>query len=98
MTLAASLVKIAQAIQHQQENKEKQASIGALLGGYAGHKLTGNSNMKTKAIGMAGGALAGHLVGKGLSATKKELLDRQEERERAELYGYTPPPPPSDFY
>ncbi len=76
---------------------EKIASVGALVGGYAGHRFSGK-DLKSQAVGIAGGALAGHLVGEGLKATKREMIDRPAERERAELYGYVPPPPPTNFY
>ncbi len=72
---------------------EKIAGIGALLGGAAGWKLSPNT-MKGKAYGTLAGAAAGHLVGAGLQATKREILDKPAAHEREQLYGYVSPPRP----
>ena len=73
-----------------QEKKEKQASLGALAGGYAGYKLSPTSDPKKKLYAVLGGAAVGHLTGKGLGAAKREIMDRPSQREREELYGYVP--------
>lgn len=69
---------------------EKIASLGALIGGAAGWKLSPNST-KSKIYGTLGGAALGHLTGKGLSAAKREMLDQYTAREHEALYGYTAP-------
>lgn len=76
---------------------EKIASVGAMVGGYAGYRLAPN-DLKGKVTGAIGGALAGHVVGEGLQAAKRSVIDDPRARERAELYGYTSPPPqPTNF-
>lgn len=76
---------------------EKISSLGALIGGYAGHKI-GPKSAKGQIYSVLGGAAVGHLAGKGLGAAKKQFVDEQAARDRETLYGYTSPPNATDFY
>lgn len=81
---------------------EKIASLGALVGGYAGHRLSPKTQ-KGQLYGILGGALVGHLAGKGVGAAKREFVDDLKAREAQSLYGYIPyagqqEPAPSNFY
>lgn len=78
--LADELEKIAQ---------NKQAMLGALLGGAAGYKLSPNS-LKGKAIGTLIGAGVGAGVGAAAKGAKRTFVDELHHREQRDLYGYQP--------
>lgn len=70
-----------------QDELEKIAGIGALLGGLAGYKV-GPNTTKGKIVGTLVGAGLGHAIGQAGKAAKQGLVDEQHEREMRELYGY----------
>lgn len=80
--LADELEKIA-------AHKLAEAGTGAVLGGTAGYMMAPNS-VKGKVVGAVGGALVGHLAGKGLGAAKQQLIDQPHAYEQQQLYGYQP--------
>jgi hypothetical protein len=81
---------------------QKIASLGAIIGGAAGYKLSPNT-AKGKLIGTLAGAGVGAATGGILGKAKRTFIDEPEHREQRELYS-TPPvagqsaPLGSNFY